>query len=207
MPTGAGVDSNRRGWPGGFGGADLRYTYTVPIVLHRCQLTPLLVALAYLAAAVAPCPPSEDALRARSIAPLASPPAHSSAAADQAHDADHNHHYVQAKTTNSDRAEAQPTSPHHAARPDHPQDASARQDAGARALSGSVASEATVAAPCPCGCGKHAGSGAIAKRLDPLVLSKADPKQVSSPARTQYWLIQRVPDSPPSLLDMVPIPT
>jgi hypothetical protein len=181
--------------PEGFGGADLRYTYAVPIMRHRRQLSPLLAALAYLAAAVAPCPPSVDSLRAMSI----SLPVHSSAASDQAHGPSHGHHHPQTKSANSERAEVQPTSHHHEVRPDHPQEA--------RELSGTVPSETTVAAPCPCGCGKRAGSVGIAKRLYPLVLSNANPTPVSSSARAQYWLIQWVPDSPPSLPDTVPIPT
>ena len=168
-------------------------------MLHRHQLTALVAGLAFLAATVAPCPPSVGSLTAKRVAPLASSPAHSWAAGDQAHGPSHGHHHPQTKTAKTERAEAQPTSHHHAERPDHPQDA--------RELSGSLASETTVAAPCPCGCGKRAESVGIAKRLGPLVLSNADPAPVSSSARAQYWLIQWVPDSPPSLPDTVPIPT
>ena len=199
MLTRAGAQSNSRSQPGGSTRRDLRYTYAVSIVLHRRQITPFIAAFAYLAAAVAPCPPSVDELQTRIVAPLASQPVQSPAAVARAHDAGHDHHHPQTPTVKSDRAETQPTSHHHREGPDHPQDAGE--------LSGSVAHEETVAAPCPCGCGKRAGNGGIAKRLGPLVLSSADPTPVSGSAQAQHWLIQWVPDSPPSLPDTIPIST
>ena len=194
-----GSHSNCRFQPGDSTRRNLSYNCAVSIVLHRRQITPLIAALTYLAAAVAPCPPSVDALQTKIAAPLASRPVHSPATVDQAHGAGHGHHHPQAKTVNSHRAEAQPTSHHHGGGPDHTQDEAE--------LSGSVASEATVAAPCPCGCGKRAGSGGIAKRLGPVVLSSADPTPVSGSAQAQHWLIQWVPDCPPSLPDTIPIST
>ena len=61
--------------------------------------------------------------------------------------------------------------------------------------------------PCPCGCGKHGESSGISKRLGPLVLTSADPTPASSSPQAQCWLIQWLPDAPPSVPDTIPITT
>lgn len=169
------------------------------IVLRQCQATPLLVAVVYLTAAVAPCPPAVDSQRSRSAAPIVSPIARTLVAGDRAHDEGHGQH-VRADMVVAGREELRATSHHRGHGPDHAPGATPSHDDVA-------ANEAAFTAPCPCGCDTRAGGVGVAKRLGPIVLPCTDPMPASGPAQAQSWLIQQLPDTPSTLPDAVPIAT
>lgn len=164
---------------------------------HRYRVTPLLAAVAYLAAAMAPCPPAVDSLPAETVAPFVSGFTHPQAPSDLASVAPHDHHHARPGAAQSHAAKVQSPAHHHEHGSPHQMDE--------RSSSRTASNETTFTAPCPCGCDKPTGSRAIAKRLGPVVLPSSDPMPPHGLAQVQDELIQQIPDVPPSLPDAIPI--
>lgn len=166
----------------------LSYQGCVWVLRHQRRITPLIAALTYIAAAAAPCPPAAGPSQPANAAALASRLPAPAVEAARVPAVGHEHHPMR----------------HAPAASHHPGDTSGH---AAHEMEGPipVVHDATLAAPCPCGCDEHTASGGLAKRLGPIVLPGNEAGLPQSCGRDDFQLVQTAPKLFPSVPDPIPI--